>query len=71
MCLQLKQQSPERLPSRIIFMEQELFPCIIPTCVPVGQQGFFNVLCCALLVLSNTDRTAVLITNVSSCHVNH
>lgn len=41
MCLQLKQQSPERLPSRIIFMERELFPCIIPTCVPVGQQGFF------------------------------
>lgn len=31
-------QSPERLPSWIIFMDQELFPCFIPTCVPFVQQ---------------------------------
>lgn len=41
-----------------------------PNMCPSGAAGVFNALCCALLVLSNTDRTAVLITNVSSCHVN-
>lgn len=41
-----------------------------PNMCPSGAAGFFfNVLCCALLVLSNTDRTAVLITNPPSCDV--
>lgn len=42
-----------------------------PNMCPSGAAGSSNVLCWALLVQSNTDRTAVLIANVFSCHVNH
>lgn len=42
-----------------------------PNMCPSGAAGFFNVLCCALLVLSNTDRAAVLITNPPSCDASH